>query len=87
MGIAAMLFYKAVNWLALSAISSRVVANDIAVLPAAAFGACIYFAVMILIRGISKGDIMRLPFGSKVYKIVIKIPIFRKILEPVVDSL
>ncbi|MCX7615340.1 MAG: polysaccharide biosynthesis protein [Clostridiales bacterium] len=81
MGFSCMLFYKATDWSLLKVLSSPIIANDIAVFLAAVFGAGIYFGIMIIIRGVTKNELIQLPFGSKVYRFASKIPIFRTILN------
>ena len=81
MGIGSLLFYQGADWLFKKALSHSVVANDISVLLAAVFGAGIYFAVMVMIRGVTKNDIIQLPMGTKIYRVLIKIPLFKTILD------
>ncbi|HEX3012051.1 MAG TPA: polysaccharide biosynthesis protein [Syntrophomonadaceae bacterium] len=57
------------------------VINDITVLIAVLLGAGVYYAAMILIGGISKDDILRLPMGTKIFRITIKNRFFRMILN------
>ncbi len=81
MGGASLLFYKAADTLIKLIIHKVVISNDIAVFIAAGFGAGVYFCVMILIRGVTKNDIKRLPMGTKIYRIANKVPFLRVRLE------
>lgn len=58
-----------------------IVVNDITVLAAIGLGAGIYFSVMVLIHGVTKSDIQRLPMGSKIYRVLIKVPPLKAALE------
>lgn len=89
MGAVCFGFYKALYFLLKLLINPKrlsdskvaVAPSDIAVLPAIAVGACVYFVVMVLIKGIRKNDILRLPFGSKIYRIVSKVGFLSARLE------
>lgn len=75
MGIVCYLFFKTLNFLLSLFIHSKIVASDIAVLPSVVVGAVIYFAVIIMIHGVKKKDILQLPFGSKIYKVISKVSV------------
>lgn len=77
MGAASLLFYKGADKLVGLIIHHEVISNDIAVFIAAGFGAAIYFGVMIIIRGVTKKDIVRLPMGTKIYRLAEKVPFLR----------
>jgi len=77
MGMGSYLIYQGADWLLLKAIPHPVLANDIAVFLAAVFGAGIYFGMMVLIRGVTKDEILQLPMGAKIYRMAVKIPLLK----------
>ena len=89
MGAVCLGFYQALYFLLKLIINPKrlsdskiaVLPSDLAVLPAIAVGACVYFVVMVLTKGIKKNDILRLPFGSKIYSIVSKVGFLSTRLE------
>lgn len=81
MGIICMLFYKGVYFVIHSVIHQYVVVSDITVIMAIALGGTVYFGVMILIGGVKKNDIQRLPMGGKIYRIAVRVPMLRARLE------
>lgn len=81
MGLFCFLFYNTLNALLSLMSINKIVRNDVCVLMAIGIGAFIYFAVMVLIKGVKKTDITRLPFGGKIYRMVAKVGVLRKKLE------
>lgn len=81
MGVVCFGFYEMLYFLFKLFIASSIVASDIAVLAAIAVGVGVYFAVMVLIRGVKKGDILRLPFGTKIFRLVSKVGFLASRLE------
>jgi stage V sporulation protein B len=77
MGVICMVFYNVFDRLLLMAINSKILVNDVTVLITAGFGAAVYFGVMIMIRGVTKNDIQRLPMGTKIYCVAAKVPVLR----------
>lgn len=87
MGVVCFLFYTGVFDLAqrLVHFNNRqaiyYLISDITVLVSAALGGMIYFTVMILIGGITKDDILRLPAGTKIYHAALRVQIFQRMLS------
>lgn len=77
MGVVCLLFYNVFDKLLLLAVHSKILVNDVTVLIAVAFGAAVYFGVMIMIHGVTKNDIVRLPMGTKIYRVAAKVPLLR----------
>ena len=81
MGVCAIIIYNIFNAFTRMFIHSTIFCNDISVIIAIAGAACIYGALMIMLRGINTKDILRLPMGSKLFKIIGKVPFLKKELE------
>jgi len=81
MGIGALIIYNIFNAFTRIFIHSTIFCNDISVIIAIAGSACIYGTLMIMLRGINSNDILRLPMGSKLFKIIGKVPFLKKELE------
>jgi stage V sporulation protein B len=81
MGIGALIIYNICNAFLLLFIHSTIFCNDISVIIAIVGAACIYGALMIMLRGINTKDILRLPMGSKLFKIIGKVPFLKKELD------
>lgn len=73
MGVVCYFFFKLLNFLLSLFIRSEVIASDIAVIATVVVGVAVYFAVIIMIHGVRKRDIMQLPFGAKIYRFISKI--------------
>jgi stage V sporulation protein B len=74
MGIGALLIYKGADTLLHIFISSNIFSNDLSVILAIAGAVCIYGILMIKLHGINSNDIIRLPMGKRLYRIIGKIP-------------
>ena len=86
MGIVCLLFYTGIFDLTVllahtnAKASLYYVISDIVLLITVALGGAVYFAAMVLLGGITKKDIVRVPGGTKIYRISLKVPMFRRIL-------
>lgn len=58
-----------------------IVLSDAVVIAATLLGAAVFFTVMVLIRGVTKRDIQRLPLGGRIYRTVTRVPRLRAVLE------
>jgi stage V sporulation protein B len=81
MGIGAMLIYNASYAFIRIFITSNMFCNDVGVIIAIAGAVCIYVTLMIMLHGINAIDILRLPMGQKLYKIIGKMPFLKRELE------
>ncbi len=87
MGAVCLLFYDGVFGLARRALKFRLhstlgyICNDAVVILAVLLGAAVFFAAMVLIRGVNRRDIQRLPMGGRIYRMVIRVPRLRAVLE------
>ena len=81
MGICALLIYNGADAFMHIFISSTIFANDLSVIFAIAGAICIYGVLMIKLHGINAHDILRLPMGRRLYRIIGKIPFLSKELE------
>lgn len=81
MGGACYLIFNLLNLIVSLFIKNVIVANDICVLITILAGVFIYFAIMVVIRGVKKNDIVRLPFGGKIYRMVTRVGFLRAKLE------
>ena len=80
MGICCLLVYK-LFYLLLGLILHGVLANDIALLISVAVGIVIYFTLMIKLGGTKAEDISRLPMGSRILRLLRKLPFLQKDLQ------
>lgn len=81
MGIGAMLIYNCSYALIHIFIASNMFCNDLSVIIAIAGAACIYGILMIKLHGINSNDILRLPMGKRLYRIINKLPFLKRELE------
>ena len=80
MGICCLLIYKLIYFL-LALIHKGVIANDIAVVTAVLVGIVIYFTLMIKVGGTKAEEISRLPMGSKILRLLRKLPFLQSNLQ------
>ena len=57
---------------------SKVISGNIATIISILCGALIYVAMILLTKSLKKEDILMIPFGSKVYPILVKIGIYKE---------
>lgn len=72
------ILYLAICQLIRFHIVSHLVANDIAVVITVLCSIAIYFTLMIMTNGLNKGDILRLPMGTRIYRVLVRVPILRR---------
>jgi stage V sporulation protein B len=80
MGISCFLFYKGFAQLLYTILhhgAPQLYLSDAALIVTVILGACIYAIAIIKIKGITKNDIMRLPKGRFIYRMVMKVPFLR----------
>jgi stage V sporulation protein B len=81
MGIGALITFKIFDVLISHITSSRYVINDVSLLISIGVGALIYVSLIIKIGSINTDDILKLPFGRKIYRVLLRIPFIRNDLE------
>lgn len=84
MGAACLLVYNGFAKLLFLIFSSHIpylLINDVSVLLAIGIGIGVYFTVMIFIGGVKKGDITRLPLGTRICRLITKVPFLDERLQ------
>jgi stage V sporulation protein B len=82
MGLGAWLIYSGFFAFLHLLIHSVIFCNDVSVIIAIVGAICIYGTLMIKFHGINTGDILRLPMGKKIYRMIDRISFLKKDLEP-----
>jgi stage V sporulation protein B len=80
MGLASLIFYSILFFLLKGFSSNFVLVNDIAMLITIPFGAFVYFVVLALTGIIKAEDIIKLPMGEKLNRLIMKVPFLSRIL-------
>ncbi len=57
---------------------NMIMSNSISTIISIIIGACIYGIIILLTRVLRKEDIMMIPFGSKIYPLLVKLKIYKK---------
>ena len=57
---------------------SGILGNTIATLMAILVGVCVYGASIILMKVLEKEDLMMIPFGAKIYELLVKLHIYEE---------
>lgn len=81
MGVACLATFKLFDLFFLLFIHSKTLSSDISIMIAVVVGIGVYFAVMVLTNAVKKSDITGLPMGSKMYRLICKVPALREKLE------
>lgn len=78
MGVSCYASYFVIDLILKLITKKTIISSDIAVLFAVAVGIGVYFVVMILTNAVKRSDIMSLPMGSKIYRVLTKFEPLRK---------
>ena len=54
------------------------VGNSVATIASIMIGAIVYLALVLIMKVLSKEDIYMIPYGTKIYKILVKLKIYKE---------
>ncbi len=81
MGLLCLALYSVLVILFKGVSKSSVVVSDLAMMFTIPFGAVVYFIILAYTGGIKADDIIKLPMGARINRLIMKIPFLRKMLS------